>query len=111
MLSEEDYNEACHRYKEKRTKFSERQRSQALILAAQEYSDREIGRMLLLAEETLSQWGQLYEEKGLAGLQNHPGWGGEHGQRGLKAEQLEEGRLTRLRPPHQKDEGRGTAQG
>ena len=90
MLSEEDYTEACRRYKDKRTPFSERQRYHALILVSQGYSYREIGRILLLDEETISQWVQLYAEKGLVGLQNSPWWGGAHGQRFLKTEQLEE---------------------
>jgi transposase len=32
----------------------------------------------------------LYQAQGLDGLQNHPGWGGEHQQRFLNAGQLEE---------------------
>ena len=90
MLSAEDYSEACRRYKDKRAKCSERQRYHALSLASQGYSYRGIGRILLLAEETISQWGQRYAEQGLAGLQNQPRWGGEQGQRLLKTEQLEE---------------------
>jgi transposase len=68
----------------------ERQRYHALILVAQGYSYREVGRILLLDEESISQWVALYQAAGLAGLRNHPGWGGEHGQRFLNAEQLEE---------------------
>jgi transposase len=90
VLSEEDYAEACRRYKDKRTKFQERQRYHALILATQGYSCAEIGRILLLTEEAVRQWTTRYEAQGLAGLQNHPHWGGDHGQRGLNTEQLEE---------------------
>jgi transposase len=60
-----------------------------LILATQGYSYREIGRILLVDEESISQWVTLYQATGLAGLKNHPGWGGEHGQRFLGAAQLE----------------------
>ena len=88
MLSEEDYIEACRRYKDKRTKFHERQRYHALILATQGYSYPEIGRILLLTEEVIRQWAARYETQGLAGLQNHPHWGGEHGQRWLSEPEL-----------------------
>ncbi len=56
MLNEEDYVEACRRYKDKRTKLPERQRYHAVILATQGYSYKEIGRILLVAEETVSGW-------------------------------------------------------
>jgi transposase len=94
VLGEEDYAEACRRYKDRRTKLPERQRYHALILVTQGYSYREVGRILLLDEESISQWVALYQAAGLAGLRNHPGWGGEHGQRFLNAEQLEELRQT-----------------
>ncbi len=90
MLTEEDYVEACRRYKDKRTKMPERQRYHALILTTQGYSCREIGRILLVDEESISQWVALYQGTGLDGLKNHSSWGGEHGQRFLSAEQLEE---------------------
>ena len=90
MLGEKDYAEACRRYKDRRTKLAERQRYHALILATQGYSYREIGRILLVDEETVSAWVTLYQSTGLAGLKNHPGWGGEHGQRFLTIGQLEE---------------------
>jgi len=61
-----------------------------LILVTQGYSYREIGRILLIDEETVSQWVTLYQTAGLAALKNHPAWGGEHGQRLLSTEQLEE---------------------
>ena len=88
MLSAEDYTEACSRYKDKRTKFHERQRYHAVILATQGYSYPEISRILLLTEEAIRQWVARYEAQGLAGLENHAHWGGEHGQRGLTPEQL-----------------------
>ena len=90
MLSEEDYAEACRRYKDTRTKLPERQRYHALILATQGYSYREIGCILLVDEESISQWVALYQVKGLDALKNDPGWGGAHGQRLLDAEQLAE---------------------
>ncbi len=90
MLSEEDYAEACRRYKDKRTKLPERQRYHALILTTQGYRYREVGRILLVDEESISQWVTLYQAVGLDALKNHPRWGGEHGQRCLRAEQLEE---------------------
>lgn len=90
MLGEEDYAEACRRYKDRRTKLPERQRYHGLILATQGYSYREIGRILLVDEESTSQWVALYQATGLDGLKNHPSWGGEHRQRFLQAAQLEE---------------------
>lgn len=90
MLSEEDYAAACRRYKDKHTKLPERQRYHALILVTQGYSYREIGRILLVDEESISHWIALYQDSGLTGLKNHPAWGGEHGQRCLNAEQLDE---------------------
>ena len=79
VLSEEDYIEACRRYKDKRTKFHERQRYHALILATQGYRYPESSRILLLTEETIRQWTACYEAQGLAGLENQAHWGGEHG--------------------------------
>lgn len=90
MLSEEDYAEACRRYKDRRTKLPERQRYHALILVTQGYQYREVGRILLVDEESVSGWVTLYQAQGLDGLRNHPGWGGEHRQRFLNAGQLEE---------------------
>jgi transposase len=90
VLGEEDYREACRRYKDRRTKLPERQRYHALILVTQGYSYREVGRILLVDEESISQWVALYQAAGLDGLKNHLGWGGEHGQRFLNAEHLEE---------------------
>lgn len=90
MLSEEDYAEACRRYKDRRTKLPERQRYHALILVTQGYSYREVGRILLVDEESISQWATHYQAAGLEGLKNHPDWGGEHAQRFLNAEQLAE---------------------
>ncbi len=90
MLDEEDYAEACQRYKDRRTKLPERQRYHALILVTQGYSYREVGRILLVDEASISQWITLYQAAGLEGLKNHPGWGGEHGQRLLNVEQLAE---------------------
>jgi transposase len=89
VLTEEDYREATRRYKDKRTEFHERQRYHALILVTQGYSYQEIGRILLLDEETISRWVMIYEEKGLAGLKNNPLWGGERGRRFLTSEQME----------------------
>jgi len=94
VLGEEDYAEACLRYKDRRTKLAERQRYHALILVTQGYSYRETGRILLVDEETISGWVTFYQAAGLDGVKNHPGWGGEHGQRLLNVEQLAELNLT-----------------
>jgi putative transposase len=88
VLSADDYTEACRRYKDKRTKFHERQRYHALILVTQGYGYDEVSRILLLTEDAIRQWVSRYESHGLEGLQNHRGWGGEHGQRCLNIEQL-----------------------
>jgi transposase len=88
VLTAEDDAEACRRYQDKRTKLPERQRYHALILVTQGYSYREVGRILLVDEESISQWVSLYQGAGLESLRNHPRWGGEHGQRLLDAEQL-----------------------
>ena len=89
MLSEADYQEAVRRYKDMKVNGHERQRYHALILVHQGYSYREVGQILLVDEETISRWVRQYQEHGLAGLQNAPGWGGEHGQRELRMEQVE----------------------
>jgi Transposase and inactivated derivatives len=89
MLDEQDYAEACRRYKDRRTKLPERLRYHSLILVTQGYSFREIGRILLIDEESISQWVTLYQANGLNALKNHPGWGGEHGQRFLQADEIE----------------------
>ena len=90
MLSEDDYREACRRYKDKRTKLHERQRYHAMILVTQGYSYREVGRILLVDEESVSEWDTLYQATGLDSLKNHSSWGGEHAQRFLSTEQLTE---------------------
>ena len=89
MLSDEDYQEAVRRYKNMKVKGHERQRYHALILVHQGYNYREVGRILLVDEETIRRWVDQYHERGLAGLQQNPAWGGEHGQRELSAEQGE----------------------
>jgi len=89
MLSESDYQEAVRRYKNMRVNGHERQRYHALILVHQGYSYREVAQILLVDEETISRWVQQYQERGLAGLENEPQWGGEHGQRELSAEQVD----------------------
>ena len=65
----------------------ERQRDHALILVTQGYNYREVGRILLVDEESISQWAVLYQADGLEGLRNHQSWGGEHAQRFLNAKQ------------------------
>ena len=87
MLSEAEYQEAVRRYKDMQVNGHERQRYHALILVHQGYSYREVGQILLVDEQTISRWVRQYQERGLAGLQNDPQWGGEHGQRGLSPEQ------------------------
>ena len=86
MLSDEDYQEAVRRYKNMKVKGHERQRYHALILVHQGYNYREVGRILLVDEETIRRWVDQYHERGLAGLEQNPAWGGEHGQRELSAE-------------------------
>ncbi len=88
MLDEQDYAESCRRYKDRRTRLPERQRYHALILVTQGYCYREIGRILLIDEKSISQWVALYQANGLNALKNHPGWGGEHEQRFLQADEL-----------------------
>src|SRR6266446_6523206 len=87
MLSESDYQEAVRRYKDMKVNGHERQRYHALILVHKGYSYREVGQILLVDEEAISRWVRQYQEHGLDGLKNAPGWGGEHGQRELSAEQ------------------------
>jgi transposase len=66
-----------------------------LILVHWGYSYREVGQILLVDEEIVSRWVRQYQERGLAGLTNDPQWGGEHGQRELSGEQVED--LKRIR--------------
>lgn len=89
MLNQEDYVEACRRYKDMRENPHERQRYHALILVTHGYSYRETAAILLVDEETISRWVERYQTDGLQGLKNHPQWGGEHGQRQLSAPDLE----------------------
>jgi transposase len=56
----------------------------------QGYSYRQIERILLMGEVSISQWVALYQAKGLDALKNHPSWGGEHGQRFLQADELQQ---------------------
>ena len=72
MLSEPDYLEAMRRYKNKKLNGHERQRYHALLLVAKGYSYRETADILFVDEATISRWVQLYQEKGLDGLKNHP---------------------------------------
>ncbi len=90
MLSEADYQEAVRRYKNMTVRGHERQRYHALILVHQGYSYREVGQSLLVDEETISRWVRQSQERGLAGLQNDAQWGGEHGQRELRGEQVDD---------------------
>jgi transposase len=89
MLSEADYQEAVRRYKNMKVNGHERQRYHALILVHQGYSYREVGRILLVDEDTIGRWVRQYQEGGLRGLKNDGQWGGEHGQRELSAEEVE----------------------
>lgn len=89
MLSESEYQEAVRRYKNMRVNGHERQRCHALILVHQGYSYGEIAQILLVDEETIGRWVRQYQERGLAGLENAPQWGGEHGQRELSTEQVD----------------------
>ena len=51
-----DYQEAVRRYKNMKVNGHERQRYHALILVHQGYSYREVGRILLVDEETIRRW-------------------------------------------------------
>jgi len=88
MLSSEDYQEALRCYKNKKLNGHERQRYHALLLVTKGYSYRQVADILFVDEETISRWVQWYQEHGLAGLENHPQWGGEHGQRWLTEPEL-----------------------
>lgn len=90
MLSEDDYQEAVRCYKNMRVNGHERQRCHALILVHLGYRYREVAGILLGDEETIGRWVRQYQERGLAGLLNAPGWGGEHGQRELSGEEVED---------------------
>lgn len=90
MLSEAEYQEAVRRYKNMKVSGHERQRYHALILVHQGYSYREVGQILLVDEETISRWVRQYQERGLTGLKNAAQWGGEHGQRELGGEQVDD---------------------
>jgi transposase len=94
MLSEADSLEAMRRYKNKKLNGHERQRYHALLLVSKGYSYRQTAEILFVDEETISRWVQVYQERGLDGLKNHPRWGGEHGQRRLTEADL--GRLSKL---------------
>ena len=90
MLSEAKYQEAVRRYKNMKVNGHERQRDHALILVQQGYSYREVGRILLVDEDTIGRWVRQYQERGLRGLKNDGQWGGEQGQRELGPEQVDE---------------------
>ena len=94
MLSEADYQEAVRRYKNMKGNGHERQRSHALLLVHQGYSHREVAEILRVDEDTVGRWVRQSQERGLGGLRNDEGWGGEHGQRELSPEQV--GELTRV---------------
>lgn len=88
MLSQQDYLEAIRRFKNMKVKPQERQRYHALILVKKGYSYRETASILLVDEQTISRWVDLYKAEGLDGLKNHPRWGGEHGQRPLSQTEI-----------------------
>ena len=90
MLSQEDYLEACRRYKNMKENPHQRQRYHALILMTQGYSYRHTAQILLVDEETISRWSARYQASGLDGLKNNPLWGGEHGQRSLNQQELQQ---------------------
>ena len=88
MLTHEDYLEATKRFKDKKRNPHERQRCHALLLISKGYSYSQVADILFIDEETIRQWVQRYEDKGLDGLKNNPLWGGEHGQRRLNQQGL-----------------------
>lgn len=106
MLEEEDYEEAGRRYKDLKGNGHERQRYHALILVTCGYSYRETAAILLVDEETASEWVRQYEEEGLDGLKNDPEWGGEHGQR-----EVDEQERTALKAVLEKEAMPGTVVG
>jgi transposase len=61
-----------------------------LLLVTKGYSYRETADILFVDEETISRWVQSYQTQGLDGLKNDPRWGGEHGQRRLQADELDQ---------------------
>jgi hypothetical protein len=73
------------------------QRYHALLLVHQGYSHREVEEILRVDENTVGRWMRQYHERGLGGLRNDEGWGGEHGQRELSPEQI--GELTGVLGP------------
>ena len=105
-LNPEEYQEALRRYKNKRLNGHERQRDHGLLLVTKGYSYRQIADRLLVDEETISRWVRLYQEQGLAGLKNHPHWGGEQGQCWLS-----ESEATQLRRVLAQEARPGTAVG
>jgi transposase len=90
MLSRPDYLEATRRFKNKKVNGHERQRYHALLLVTKGYSHRETADILFVDEETIGRWVKRYQEQGLDGLKNDPRWGGEHGQRRLEADELDQ---------------------
>jgi transposase len=90
MLNQPDYLEALRRFKNKKLNGHERQRYHALLLVTKGYTYRQTADILFVDEESISRWVQLYQEKGLHALKNHPRWGGEHSQGRLSATQHDE---------------------
>src|SRR6266496_3492998 len=90
MLNERDELEAIRRFKNPKVNGHQRQRYHAVLLINKGYSYGEVAEILFVDEQSISRWVKLYEEKGLAGLQNHPQWGGEHGQRWLTDLELQQ---------------------
>ena len=68
----------------------ERRRYHALLPVTNGYSHRETADILLVDEETIGRWVKRYQAQGLDGLKNDPRWGGEHGQRRLQADELDQ---------------------
>lgn len=88
MLTHDDFLQATKRFKDKKRNPHERQRCHALLLITKGYNYSQIADILFLDEETIRQWVQNYQDKGLDGLKNNPLWGGEHGQRLLNGQDL-----------------------
>jgi transposase len=88
VLTKEDRLEAMRRFKYKKTKASERLRYHALLLVSDGYSFQQVATVLYVDAESVSRWVDLYKERGLDGVKNHPRWGGEHGQRWLSGQQM-----------------------
>lgn len=87
MLTKEDRLEAMRRFKDRKTKASERIRYHAMLLVTDGYTNEKIAEVLYVDAGSVARWISDYRARGLEGLKNNPLWGGEHGQRWLSDQQ------------------------